>query len=171
MNHSTPLEVTDNTVEPMTGSEERDNARQSRTLAAVNFCVAVLSITYLTVIFLDNLWFTGAVSLLVPRGCIENLYCKFTARMPNPGGQNFLYLRFGNLHQNFKDYTASFSPRVFKDNINPSMTQVKSCKPLLTNADMNKTFDHQGNQLKPLEVAIPCGAIAYTYPDSSMASH
>ena len=170
MNSGAALEIAESPKEPMSVFDARKSIDHMKQLACTNFCVAILALAYLSILVLDNLWFTGRLESPVPRGCIENLYCKFTVRVPNPGATNYLYLKFSGLHQNFKDYTASFSARVFKDEINPSTTQVRSCKPLRTNGEMNKTFDYQGNQLKPFETAIPCGGIAFTYPDSSLVS-
>lgn len=87
-----------------------------------------------------------------------------------PGTSNFVYLRYTGINQNFKHYASSFDPKIFKDDINPSATDVKSCRPYTTNEQMGRDFDLHGNPLNPKEVAVPCGTIAYTFPQSSRSS-
>jgi LEM3 (ligand-effect modulator 3) family / CDC50 family len=155
-------------IEPMSIQEENWTLKSTKQLAFANYAVSFISLAYLVLIILDDTFFTESIKSNVPRACIEKSKCHIDVDIP-PGGGNFIfYTHFTNMNQNFKEYSSSYSARVFSDDINPSTTAVKSCRPLLTNGDMNKTVGYQGNELVAGDVAIPCGAIALTYPDSRL---
>ena len=151
--------------------EELINLNKRKTLAWINFMFAGIALIFLGLFIADNTLFANLAKTPVPVECVTKGFCEFNITMANPSGRNIVYLKYGKIYQNFKDYSASFSSKVFKDNINPSTTVVKSCKPMHTNAAMNKTEDYTGVKLEPNHTALPCGAIAYTYPGVEVSLH
>ena len=138
-------------------------------LCAINILLAILSLTGFALIYTDNLYNSRVEITRIPESCASQETCIFPIALANPGALNYVYLRFGNIQQNFKQYTNSFSPKVFRDEMSAEPNTVKSCRPLLTNEQMGKKFSHAGEELNPADVAIPCGAIALTYPDCTDA--
>jgi LEM3 (ligand-effect modulator 3) family / CDC50 family len=146
--------------------EYSENLKHRKFLSRLNFHMFWIILLVLILIVLDNSIFLKSTKTAIPVDCLRKDACAFKIRFANPGGKNLVYLEFENFNQNFKDYAASFSPKVFKDEVNPSSTVVRSCKPLLTNYDMGKSFNWEGDYLYPNATAVPCGAIAYTFPNS-----
>ena len=150
-------------IEPM--GDEVDDLKHRKHLANINFCMFWISMIVLATLIFDNIWLTSSTKTPIPSRCVDT-GCEFPINMPNPGGRNHIYIEFDNLNQNFKDYVNSYSARVFRDDISPTTSDTKTCKPLQTNGEMNKTKSYTGVDLNPTLTAVPCGAIAYTYPDS-----
>lgn len=152
--------------ESFMAEEYSDKQKQRKFLSKVNFWMFWVSLSLALLLIIDNSVVFKSTKTAVPVECTRKDACAFRIRFANPGGKNWVYLEFENLNQNFKDYAASFSPKVFKDEVNPSGNVVRSCRPLLTNYDMNKQLNWEGDFLRPNATAIPCGAIAFTFPNS-----
>lgn len=146
--------------------ELHEKQKHRKFLSKVNFHLFWIVLVVAALLMMDNTFVLKRTKTAIPVDCTRKDACAFKIKFANPGGRNLVYLEFENFNQNFKDYAASFSPKVFKDEVNPSSTVVRSCRPLLTNYDMHKTFNWEGDYLYPNATAVPCGAIAYTFPNS-----
>lgn len=135
-------------------------------LAKINCCLFLIFLLFSICLLADRLLVLKSTSSRLPNKCIKEK-CKVKLEMPSPEGKNFVYLRVGNFYQNYKAYTTSFSSKMFKEGVGES--SLGSCRPLQTNKQMHKTEDYDGNKLKEGSVARPCGAIAFTFPQSKLS--
>ncbi|KAL4466699.1 hypothetical protein ABPG72_009505 [Tetrahymena utriculariae] len=95
--------------------------------------------------------------------CTLNEQCTFTINVPSYMSQPiFFYYQLDNFFQTHRKFYQSKDIQQLRGQ-DRSASDLVSCAPFVTNADMGKTVSIGGNPLNPSDPAIPCGLIAKTF--------
>lgn len=150
------------TLEKSDSPEDKIDTIQS--LRRINFVVMVVLTVISLLLFIDYFMLKQEY-VEIPKKCLESGSCSIQAKTPVKTGKQYLYLRFRNFNQNYRDYFLSISIAQLYD-VNLTAAETHGCWPGRTNNDLKKTISLDGSILNSTSIARPCGLIASTYPDS-----
>ena len=131
----------------------------------INLCLAYFLLFFGAFIFVDYV-LTDELDVQISANCFEDNICEVKLPKYDFMNSNYLvYLKFGELYQNYRDYVKSIE---LKQLYTPNLPEGKlnNCHGFVRNKDINKTKSIYGKQLNPKNPAEPCGMIALTYPRS-----
>ena len=96
----------------------------------------------------------------------EKGYCNITLQIKKKMEKKIMiYYQLNGFYQNHRRYVKSKSDDQLngKDISLEQMKDSQDCDPAITNKQMNKTVSIDGKDLKPDNLAVPCGLIAKSY--------
>ncbi|EAR83000.2 ligand-effect modulator 3 LEM3 family protein (macronuclear) [Tetrahymena thermophila SB210] len=95
--------------------------------------------------------------------CVLGTTCTFNINIPSYMSQPiFFYYQLDNFFQTHRKFYQSKDIQQLRGQ-DRSLSDLVSCAPFVTNADMGKVLSIGGTPLNPNDPAIPCGLIAKTF--------
>lgn len=131
----------------------------------VNFGISIATLILGFLLLIDFLIYEEEY-FQIPSKCYSDGHCTVDARTPSDEGNQYIYLQFDGFYQNYRNYRDSISLNQFYDpNVTKSEVE-ESCWGWVTNGEMKKHSSLNSLPLKSKNMAIPCGLIAFSYPNS-----
>lgn len=145
----------------------KDKLKFFRVIKTIN-CIFSSLLFCLGIILLIDYVFYSEEFTKIPVKCFSNGECDFPALAPSKKPPHLIYLGFKGFSQNYREYVDSIAiEQFYEENLYVKKVKEK-CWPMIKNSDFGARKSFTGEDISENSTALPCGLIAYSYPDSKI---